>query len=57
MLITTEVLPPHLTPSSYQRSLEAARMHELNSAIRRQREQRNQKRTDTRRRFTVRRPA
>jgi hypothetical protein len=57
MLLTTEALPPRLTTTSYERSLEAARKHELNSAIRRQHQQRDPKRTDLRRLFAVRRPA
>ena len=44
-----------LTNSTYARSLEAARMHEITSAVRRQRQdQRNQKRTNRRHWFTAR---
>ncbi|GAB3919930.1 hypothetical protein GCM10011575_35960 [Microlunatus endophyticus] len=57
MLLTTEALPPRLTTTSYERSLEAARKHELNSAIRRQHQQRDPKRTDLHRLLAVRRPA
>lgn len=58
MLLNTEVLSNHLVSSSYARSQEAARMHELNTAVRRQRQdRRNQKRTELRRWFTARRIA
>lgn len=53
MLLNPEAL--YLSTSSYDRSLEAARNHELNSAIRRQRQdRRDQKRTELRRWFAAR---
>lgn len=58
MLHGTETLPWRLTTTSYERSLDAARLHELSSAIRRQRQaRRDSKRTDRRQELAVRRIA
>jgi|GEM_PF-6855157 hypothetical protein len=47
MLLTTEVFSPRLTTTSYERSLKAAREHEVRTALDRLREtRRSQKRTE-----------
>lgn len=56
MLLNPEGL--YVGTSTYDRSLEAARMYELNSAVNRQRQhRRNQKRTELRRWIAARRTA
>ncbi|QGN34055.1 hypothetical protein [Microlunatus sp. Gsoil 973] len=58
MLFNIEALSPHLSTSTYDRSLEAAREYQLRTALSRQREDlRSQKRTEPWRWFAARRVA